>query len=391
MLMENDTNAHLILTCFGAPSTKMAVWGAGCVLVLVLALFSLMAVDSFKIPEKTSRLGLRALRIVDYYKSFNESVPGVHENYHRHTAVEKTVMKNPLTVVSAYFRVNGKRPHSTYMGYLKHSMTMNAAYHIFYEHEEDRKAITVARGVHLNQTVFTKISFTDVQRLFFEPESKQATRFVKGSTHYSWQLLLVWLAKLELLEHAKISNDFDSEWFQWLDLTANAMRAPPGPPSTPYPDPAKLVGLPKQRLIYSGTNALFAMCFAGTGFMLHRDFVEEFHQFYDAHIEPACINHKEKVCIHRPDGVAHCTDACVDDQSYFVYLKQQRPEYFHPVSCVNARNLPSYTNTSSAKRDENVQYCVHEQHCGWVGVMASLFRNISSQDMAMCRQNLGYC
>lgn len=306
-------------------------------------------------------------------------------------ATTSTNHRDALTMVTGYFKVPSKRPVSSYLKHMNNTLRINASFHVFYQDDDVREAIELARMPYPGKTVYTRVMAEDVQGMLFGYGSKGLKHrgFFETGHHFnfSWTLILVWLSKLNLLRLSAATNPFHSSWFMWQDVTLNALRWGEGVPQLAYPDITKLEALPRDKVIFSMVHVWTADCNTG-GFLMHADFVPKFSEHYHKHLGKACFHHThEKICMKPTLNISAkvlCRDACMDDQAYMTHLRKLRPDYFAHVKCTHKFNSQVKTV------DENTNYCGDVMHCGWAGLFASLFPQPASE-IGMCTKNPWFC
>lgn len=195
-----------------------------------------------------------------------------------HIPREWEVQPTPLTVVSGFWPVKSK--HASYLKWFEHTLKINCPY-VFFSTKEGIEIIKRFRGSL--PTHYIEYSIEEFET--FQYKDKMITHPIDCP---SVELNLIWNEKVFLLQKAKRLNPFQSDWFQWMDAGICIYRDE-APPSRVYPDPIKLVSLPKNKCIYSSslpfdrtyvTPTNYYHHIAGTTYILHKDFVDSFASLY---------------------------------------------------------------------------------------------------------------
>jgi hypothetical protein len=137
------------------------------------------------------------------------------------------------------------------------------------------------------------------------------------------ELNLIWNEKIFLMERAQKLNPFASEWFAWVDAGICCYRSQP-PPVRPFPDPAKLVRLPKDKLVFTASQRgsfrpeRLAIpnyhYMAGTAYLLHGCMIEGMANLFRSGMEKV---------VQR--------DRVYTDQTLWTYLLRDHPEMFQCI------------------------------------------------------------
>jgi hypothetical protein len=323
------------------------------------------------------------------------TAPGAGFVLPANVTVSATTHRDPLTIVTGYFRVPGKRSDTIYLHNMLRTLHVNASYHFFYHDEDVREIATMARSNYSGKTVFTYLPMDTIQSMMFgEGEEFLKNKVIFQSLHhnpFSWPLILIWLSKFNFLRMSLEMNPFQSEWFMWLDVGLNALRYGEGVPQTAFPDPTKLAAMPRDKVVYSSVREWTASCMTGA-FLLHASFVPVFGALFDKELLPTCFGRKNDICMEprlpNSKRARHCRSGCMDDQAYMRWLMHVRPGYFSEVKCSHHYN----TNLTAklVQSDAHVDYCGHVTHCGWAGLLASLYTEPTSE-IGMCIKNADFC
>jgi hypothetical protein len=180
--------------------------------------------------------------------------------------------------VSGFWPVKSK--HASYLKWFEHTLKINCPY-VFFSTKEGIEIIKRFRGSL--PTHYIEYSIEEFET--FQYKDKMITHPIDCP---SVELNLIWNEKVFLVQKAKRLNPFQSDWFQWMDAGICIYRDEDPPPCS-YPDPVKLISLPKNKCIYSSsgrqepnrvTSTSYYHHIAGTSYVLHKEFVDSFASLY---------------------------------------------------------------------------------------------------------------
>ena len=224
-----------------------------------------------------------------------------HIGWGVHIPREWEASTTPLTAVSGFWPVKNKH-NDKYLVWFERTLKINCPY-VFFSTKDGIETIKRFRGSL--PTHYIECSIEEFKSY------KYRDKFHPHPNHCpSVELYLIWSEKVFLVQKVKQLNPFKSEWFQWVDA-GNCLYREVAPPLRPYPDPTKLVSLPKNRFIFSSSDPyerdkILATNYyhhvAGTSFLLHKDFVDSFAEIYekalDIFVEPTNVWMDQVILTH---------------------------------------------------------------------------------------------
>ena len=194
-----------------------------------------------------------------------------------------------LTCVSCYFQVNNKHHNlECFSKWFKNTLSINCPYVFF----TNKNTIELIKN-------FRK----DLPTYYIECEIEDFTTYkykdqiITDYNHCpSIELNLIWLEKIFMIQKASQINPFNSEWFKWIDAGLCIYRDE-SPPKKIFPNNDKLNTLPKDKFIFSSTDApreyyeeyvkkdAYYHYIAGTSFILHQNFIEQYVNIYNSYLD----------------------------------------------------------------------------------------------------------
>lgn len=159
------------------------------------------------------------------------------------------------------------------------------------------------------------------------------------------------------------------------------------PPPEPWPNPARLAALPKDKFVYSSVSAIWH-CFAGTAFIMHGSVVSEMVASYYANYASQCVPtsgqpREPGYCINKAPNIemfikppvrGHndpraCQGPCRDDQQLFAFTRDKMPERFMSVG--ELRDVSTGKKFWETPKEIKGGMCYHP--CGWACVITQLY------------------
>lgn len=151
----------------------------------------------------------------------------------------------PLTCVSSYFKIKNKHGNK-FNDWFKNTLAIHCPY-VFFTNKESIDMIKSFRKDL--PTYYIECEIED----FYTYKYKD--KMITDPRHCpSVELNLIWNEKLFMIQKASELNPFKSEWFKWIDAGICTYRMNP-PPRSEFPNRSHLIGLPKDKFIYSSSNA----------------------------------------------------------------------------------------------------------------------------------------
>ena len=153
-------------------------------------------------------------------------------------------MTSPLTIVSGYWIVTNKHGNK-FLNWFKKSLKINCPY-VFFGTKETIAIAKEHRGTLPTHYIELELAdfFTKRYRDDFQTDAEHCP---------SKELNMIWNEKLFLMQKAAHLNPYKSDFFAWVDAGITNYRNK-APPTTVFPDPAKLKTLPKDKLIFSASG-----------------------------------------------------------------------------------------------------------------------------------------
>ena len=146
----------------------------------------------------------------------------------------------------------------------------------------------------------------------------------------SVELNIIWNEKVFLLEKASILNPFNSEFFAWVDAGICTYRDS-APPTRPFPDLNKLALLPKDKFIFTSSQApnyepsrlhTYYHHVSGT-YVLHINIISEIIILYKEYLEK----------LLKPDNI-------YTDQVILTHIYNDNPDFFFKIGDGYGELLP---------------------------------------------------
>lgn len=189
-----------------------------------------------------------------------------------------------FTCVCGYWIVDNKHGDEKYKLWFNNTLRINCPYIFF----SDKDGIELIKNYRRElPTYYIEMNIPD----FYTYKYKDIMK-----THPihcpSKELNLIWNEKLFLLQKAKDINPFHSEFFMWIDAGISIYRHV-SPPDTLFPNPNKLQTLPKDKFIYSQSDAYEPLYVredtyyhhvSGT-FIMHQDSIDNFVELYKIYLD----------------------------------------------------------------------------------------------------------
>jgi hypothetical protein len=189
-----------------------------------------------------------------------------------------------LTCVSSYYEVKNKHTHNKYKEWFKNTLSINCPY-VFFTTKDNIEFINSFRKDL--PTYFIECNIEDFNTY------KYKDKMITHRLHCpSVELNLIWNEKLFMLQKAAKLNPFNSQWFKWIDAGICIYRDIK-PPTTPFPNIAKLNELPKDKFIFSSSQTNCNKMYihpknyyhyiSGT-YLLHINIIDEFIEKYISYL-----------------------------------------------------------------------------------------------------------
>lgn len=218
-----------------------------------------------------------------------------------------------LTIVSGYWIVTNKHGDK-FLEWFEKSLKINCPY-VFFGTKETIAIVKEHRG--LLPTHYIELELSD----FYT--QRYCKDFQTDPTHCpSKELNMIWNEKLFLMQKAAHLNPFKSEFFAWVDAGITNYRNKT-PPTTVFPDPAKLKTLPKDKLIFTASGpakfkaeqvspTTYYHFVSGT-FMLHKAYIDSFVEKYSQYL----------------DKYVPMKTTVFTEQVILTYMYKDNPVWFH--------------------------------------------------------------
>lgn len=227
------------------------------------------------------------------------------------------VRNHSVTAVSGYWDIKSKYKSSCYTDWMRNSLKINCPYVFF----GNKKTIEFVKKIRAElPTYYIEMEIED----FYTYKYKNMV--LPHPIHSpSTELTLIWDEKVILIEKAKNINPFNSEFFIWIDAGIFVYRHSP-PPITVFPNPSKILSLPKDKFIFSTSdNPVFEKhkvhdnyyyhYISGT-FMIHKNIVNYFSTLYKEYIDKY---------LSKPNWI-------FTDQKILTHVYNDHPELFYCFS-----------------------------------------------------------
>jgi len=226
---------------------------------------------------------------------------------------------NELTVVSGYWKIKSKHTDDEYDKWFNNTLSLNSPYVFFYDDEFTKERISKFRG---------QIPTTYIKRPIssFTSSKSYKDSWVHDVHVPTPELGKIWIEKVAMMNEAIKINPYKSDWFAWVDA-GNAYYRDDKPPSYPWPSSNILSKLPKDKIVYVGTNVK-EHDFAGAVFIYHKNIAEKVHQLFFEQYSLCSVEHDDWQCGH--------------DQCIFTDLKKRHPDLFHRMGDGYGGNLLSF-------------------------------------------------
>lgn len=190
-----------------------------------------------------------------------------------------------LTCVSGYWNVDNKHGHKRYKEWFNHSLRINCPY-VFFSNKEGIEIINKHRRDL--PTHYVELNIDE-----FETNKYKGIMKTHPIHSPSIELNMIWNEKIFLLQRAKELNPYDSEYLMWIDAGICIYRNQ-SPPRSIFPNAEKMSRLPKDRFIYSQSNAyneslvkedMYYHHVCGTCYIMPRAMIDEFAKLYKSYME----------------------------------------------------------------------------------------------------------
>ena len=119
-----------------------------------------------------------------------------------------------VTIVTAYYQLSGKRPHSVYLEWIRNMASIPCHWHVFVGDEETRTLILDLRRWAESRTYVELLPFDQLEmsRVDWSEQRKL------DSEAHSSDLYIVWNQKAHFVRRAIERNHFASSYFFWVDI-----------------------------------------------------------------------------------------------------------------------------------------------------------------------------
>lgn len=222
-------------------------------------------------------------------------------------------MTSPLTIVSGYWIVTNKHGNK-FLNWFKKSLKINCPY-VFFGTKETIAIAKEHRGTLPTHYIELEMAdfFTQRYRDDFQTDIEHCP---------SKELNMIWNEKLFLMQKAALLNPYKSDFFAWVDAGITNYRNK-APPTTVFPDPAKLKTLPKDKLIFSASgpakfnvdqvNPTAYYHFISGTYMMHKSFIDMFVAEY----------------VRYTNTLVPMRTTIFTDQVILTHMYKDKPELFH--------------------------------------------------------------
>ena len=243
---------------------------------------------------------------IDFYKKYSLYPKLINKRY-------------PITFVSGYWNVNNKH-NNKYDEWFKNTLAINAPYIIFSNNETQKWFIEKQfRKSYLTKYVEKQITDFKTYQLNMNNET--------NSTHVpSKELGLVWLEKINLVLESSKLNQYNTEWFGWIDAGICVYRDTP-PPLEECPNYKKMNLLDKHKFNYCSSDREtpdksikkwdYTHNIAASIFILHISFIPIIHDLFYKYLNK-CINETN-------------TFTCFSDQVILSHIYYDNPGLFNKI------------------------------------------------------------
>lgn len=203
-------------------------------------------------------------------------------------------MNYPLTCVSGFWQIKNKHGNK-FLDWFKTSLQINCPYVFFSTKEGIQLIKTFRKGLPTYYIEYTIEEFYTYQ---------YKTKMLIHPVHCpSVELNLVWNEKMILMEKAMHLNPFNSDFFCWADAGMCTYRTI-SPPRKPFPNPYKLLQLPKDKFIFSASTPYnpalvsskhYYHHISGTAYILHKDIIHNFTEMYKLYMDKIFMDDKVNI------------------------------------------------------------------------------------------------
>lgn len=230
-------------------------------------------------------------------------------------------MSYPLTIVSGYWPVKNKHD-LRYLHWFQNTLQINCPY-VFFGDEQTIEFVKQFRGTL--PTYYVKCELEEFYT--YKYKDRMLTNQYDCP---SVELNIIWNEKVFLLEKASILNPFNSEFFAWVDAGICTYRDS-APPTRPFPDLNKLALLPKDKFIFTSSQApnyepsrlhTYYHHVSGT-YVLHINIISEIIILYKEYLEK----------LLKPDNI-------YTDQVILTHIYNDNPDIFFKIGDGYGELLP---------------------------------------------------
>lgn len=189
------------------------------------------------------------------------------------------------TIVSGYWNVKNKH-NDQFNEWFDNTLKINCPY-VFFGDNETIEFIKIYRGDL--PTYYIELELSE-----FITDKYRDSMAIHTVHCPSVELNMIWNEKIFLIQRAARINPFDSDFFMWVDAGICTYRKH-APPINRFPEPAKLVQLPKDKFICSTSDHPifqeervkrneYYHYISGT-YILHRSLVDSFCELYLSYLD----------------------------------------------------------------------------------------------------------
>lgn len=224
-----------------------------------------------------------------------------------------------ITAVSGFWITpKSKNDISKYLKWFENTLKINCPYIFFYSDDIIYNTVKQIRDSINYPTHFIKLNIED----FYVYKYKDT---IKSDWIHcpSVELNLIWNQKVFLMQIAKNINIFNTDYFIWLDAGLCEYRETQ-PPINSFPDPNKLLSLPKDKFIFTSSeydffipnvpNNHYYHYISGT-YLLHKDFIDTFVDIYKKYID---------IYLSKNEWI-------YTEQVIYTIIYKEHPELFHKI------------------------------------------------------------
>ena len=143
--------------------------------------------------------------------------------------------KCPLTISTGYWNIPSKHTDELYKNTLKHSLKLNVPM-VIYGEDEFLELAKKTRQYVISPSKFIYLPFSKLKSIveegFFLNHSFHSNPYLKKDQQHcpSWQVIMIWLSKILIVENTININPFGSDYFGWYDAGYSEFRNKDPPP-----------------------------------------------------------------------------------------------------------------------------------------------------------------